>query len=102
MTSEQEQPQLSPEQTDKNVAKLARAVEKTYGSTLGAMFRSFLTGVAYAFGAGIGYVAMLAILIFAAKKLGIFTIIEGFWQNLLKQLPLENLKELQNLKGLGR
>lgn len=60
----QQQSELSSEQTEKNIAKLAYAVEKTYGSAWNIMWRNFLAGIMRAFGITFGYVAITVLLFF--------------------------------------
>lgn len=87
----QQQSELSSEQTEKNIAKLAQAVEKTYGSAWSVIWRNFLAGIMRAFGITFGYIAITVLLFFIAKKLGVFESVQNFWKNLIGQI--ENFKQ---------
>ncbi|MEK9165907.1 MAG: DUF5665 domain-containing protein [Patescibacteria group bacterium] len=87
----QQQSELSSEQIEKNIVKLAHAVEKTYGSAWSVIWRNFLAGITRAFGITFGYVAITVLLFFIAKKLGVFEAIQDFWKNLIGQI--ENFKQ---------
>lgn len=82
----QEQSKLSSEQTEKNIAKLAQAVEKTYGSAWGVIWRNFLAGIMRALGIAFGYVVIVGALILIAEKLGALDAIQNFWHGLTSQM----------------
>lgn len=87
----QQQSELSSEQTGKNIAKLAQAVEKTYGSAWSVIWRNFLAGIMRALGVTFGYIIITVLLLFVAQKMGVFEAVQNFWKNLIGQI--ENFKQ---------
>lgn len=95
----QEQSKLSSEQTEKNIAKLAQAVEKTYGSAWNIAWRNFLAGIMRGLGIAFGYAVIVGALILIADKLGMLNAIQNFWQELTGQMEMlsESAQNSQNI-----
>jgi len=100
-----QQPAISPEKIDQHIAKLAKAVEKTYGSAWHVIWRNFLAGIARALGVAFGYIVVIGALIFIAQKLGLFETIQNLWQDVSGQIQeLKGFKDFdpEMLKNLSR
>ena len=98
-----ENPQIPDKKVEKNVKRIAEAIEHVYGSSWQLVWRNFVAGIVHALGVTIGYVLFLAIAIFIAQQLGIFDALTGLWETFWNRLPLDFIgggggQEMQNVR----
>lgn len=80
------QPIMTPMQIDRNVAKLAQAVDATYGNLWDIIWRNFLAGFMRVLGMAIAYIMILVVIFFVISKTGALTYVEGLWKNITNDL----------------
>lgn len=86
---------MPPFQIDKNIAKLARAVESTYGNGWDIVWRNFLAGFTRVLGMAAAYVVLVAIIALIIFKTGALGQIQTFWKNLTQSLVGDIQKNFQ-------
>lgn len=90
------QPIMTPMQIDRNVAKLARAVEATYGNFWSVVWRNFLAGFMRVLGMAAAYAIIMTVTIFILLKTGLFGQLQNVWKNITQGLINDVQKNLQN------
>lgn len=78
--------QKEEKKAEKNLERMAQAIERTYGNTWFVMRRNFLAGLANALGSTVGYMIVIAVIVFIAIQLGVFTKLQQTWQNATNQI----------------
>lgn len=93
---DQREQSMPPSQIDKNIVKLAEAVESVYGNPWGIIWRNFLAGFMRVFGMAFAYIIFLAVIFFVMTKSGALTYVQGLWKNITQSLITDVQNNLQN------
>ena len=91
-------PPLAPEKIERNIAKLAEAVERLYGGAASLIWRNFLAGFSRAIGLIAAYLLFIALGIFIAYRTGAFQMAQNFWSTFSQNLPFRELQQIPNIK----
>lgn len=86
---------LPPSQIDRNITKLAQAIESLYGGPWGIIWRNFLAGFSRVFGMIFGYAVLLAIITVLVLKTGLWGQAQNFWKTITQGLITDVQKNFQ-------
>ena len=81
--------EVEDKKIEKQVNRLVKALDRVYGNSWSIIWRNFLAGLTHAIGATVGYALFLGITILIAEKLGVFSAVRSFWQ----ELPFNQLNQ---------